>query len=84
MPFSYFPVMMPQARGDQETTPTPAAQDCVFKLFQRSYFNYVCSCVYTIYVCFYQSYGKALATAFPLYPSGINDIRPVHTQEESD
>ena len=22
-PFSYFPVMIPQARGDQETTPTP-------------------------------------------------------------
>lgn len=23
-PFSYFPVMIPQARGDQDTTPTPA------------------------------------------------------------
>lgn len=23
IPFSYFPVMIPQARGDQETTPTP-------------------------------------------------------------
>lgn len=22
-PFSYFPVMIPQARGDQDTTPTP-------------------------------------------------------------
>lgn len=22
-PFSYFPVMIPQANGDQETTPTP-------------------------------------------------------------
>lgn len=26
MPFSYFPVMIPQARGDQETTPTPKRQ----------------------------------------------------------
>lgn len=24
IPFSYFPVMIPQAKGDQETTPTPA------------------------------------------------------------
>lgn len=23
-PFSYFPVMIPQANGDQETTPTPS------------------------------------------------------------
>lgn len=43
-----------------------------------------------VYVCiqyvfvFYQSYDKALAIASPLYPSEINDIRPVHTQEESD
>lgn len=79
MPFSYFPVMMPQARGDQDTTPTPAVQEILI--------NYGCLCVhiYIQYVfVFYQSYGKALAIASPLYPSEINDIQPVHTQEESD
>lgn len=31
MPFSYFPVIIPQARGDQETTPTPVTEQWPLK-----------------------------------------------------
>lgn len=72
MPFSYLPVMIPHARGDHETTPTPVIQEIV----EQQDFCKSSSLSLESYT--YLSYGKVLVAEFQLYPSGRNDTLPAH------
>lgn len=83
-PFSYFPVMIPQAKGDQETTPTPSAKQWALSISIENTTTHSHGQLQVGFGQTHLSCDRVLAAEFPPCPFGRSDIPPAHTPVESD